>query len=71
MNAATGPQKVDAIAELLTLLVQRQQALHAMHESMMGHMSMMMNKMHNSAGTGSHKERGSGAPARVKRPVRA
>jgi hypothetical protein len=56
MNSAAGPAKVDAIAELLTLLVQRQHAMHAMHESMMAHMSMMMNKMHNGAGAETRKE---------------
>jgi hypothetical protein len=54
MNAATGPQKIDAIAELLTLLVQRQHAMHAMHESMMPHMCTM-EEMHHSGGGKTHK----------------
>ena len=40
MNAATGPEKVDAIAELLTALVQDHRA---MHESMMANMPGMTN----------------------------
>ena len=40
MNAAKGSAKVDAIAVLLTTLVQDRRT---MHESMMSNMSMMMN----------------------------
>ena len=40
MNAAKGPAKVDAIAELLTALVQQ-------HQSMHGNMASMMSMMHN------------------------
>jgi hypothetical protein len=42
MNAANGTAKVDALAELLTTLVQDRRT---MHESMMSNMSMMMNMM--------------------------
>ena len=50
MNSAQGSARVDAIAELLTKLVQDHRA---MHESMMSNMSMMMNMMseHSSGGT--------------------
>jgi len=40
MRAAKGAEKTDAMAELLTTLVQDR---HAMHDAMMSHMSMMMN----------------------------
>ena len=43
MNAATGAARVDAMAELLTALVDHQ---HAMHQSMQANMSMMMGTMH-------------------------
>ena len=36
MNAATGPQKTEAIAALVTAMVQNQ---HAMHEAMAAHMA--------------------------------
>ena len=42
MNAATGAAKVDAIAELLTALVDDR---HAMHQSMQANMSTMMGMM--------------------------
>jgi hypothetical protein len=42
MNAAQGTAKVDAVAELLTALVQDRRT---MHESMMSNMSRMMNMM--------------------------
>lgn len=42
MNAAQGTAKVDAIAELLTVLVQDRRT---MHESMISNMSQMMNMM--------------------------
>ena len=42
MNAATGPAKIEAIAELVTALVEEQRA----HESMMGGMAGKMSKMH-------------------------
>jgi ABC-type glycerol-3-phosphate transport system substrate-binding protein len=48
MNAATGNAKVDAIAELLTTLVQDRKT---MHESMSS-MSMMMNMMGSMHGRG-------------------
>ena len=52
MNAAKGPEKVEAIAELLTALVQSQRTMHEsmMHESMM-HESMMSGGMHGDATT--------------------
>jgi hypothetical protein len=40
MNAAQGPAKVDAIAEVLTALVHE-------HQSMHGNMASMMSMMHN------------------------
>jgi hypothetical protein len=49
MNAAKGNAKVDAMAELLTTLVQDRRA---MHESMMANMSTMMNMMHGRGDTG-------------------
>ena len=42
MNAAKGTEKTNAIAELLTVLVQDQRT---MHDSMMSNMSGMMNMM--------------------------
>ena len=42
MNAATGTAKIDAIAALLTALVEDRRE----HESMMGGMAGMMSKMH-------------------------
>lgn len=42
MNAATGTAKIDAIAELLTALVEDRRQ----HESMMGGMAGAMSKMH-------------------------
>ena len=47
MNAAKGEAKTDAIAELLTALVEDRRH----HESMMANMSGMMSKMHG-GGTG-------------------
>ena len=44
MNAAKGPAKVDAIAEVLTALVQQ-------HQSMHGNMASMMSMMHNAGDT--------------------
>jgi len=49
MNTARGNAKVDAIAELLTALVQDRRS---MHESMMSHMSMMMTMMGTMHGRG-------------------
>jgi hypothetical protein len=45
MNAAQGQAKVDAIAELLTALVQQ-------HQSMHGNMAQMMSMMHGNGGAG-------------------
>jgi hypothetical protein len=49
MDAAHGAAKVDAIAELLTTLVQDRRT---MHESMTSNMSMMMNMMSTMHGAG-------------------
>jgi hypothetical protein len=49
MNADWGTAKVDVAAELLTALVQDRRA---MHESMMSHMSMMMNMTGSAHGCG-------------------
>ena len=54
MNAATGPEKVDAIAELLTALVQDHRA---MHESMMANMPGMTNIWEACAGAGTPPHR--------------
>jgi len=54
MNAAKGQEKVDAIAKLLTVMVQDQRA---MHESMMANMPGMTNMM------GGMRGRGATAPA--------
>jgi hypothetical protein len=44
MNAAQGQAKVDAIAELLTVLVQQHQGMHGNMGQMMSMMSKMQNK---------------------------
>ena len=44
MNAAQGPAKVDAIAEVLTALVQQHQTMH-------GNMASMMSMMHDAGDT--------------------
>ena len=49
MNSARGTEKTDAIAEVLTALVQDQRT---MHDSMMSNMSGMMNMMSNMHGRG-------------------
>ncbi len=56
MNAAKGAAKTDAIAELLTALVQDHRSMRG---SMMTHMSSMMKMMGN---TGGHGDAGSPTP---------
>jgi hypothetical protein len=56
MNTAKGAAKTDAIAELLTAIVQEH---HTMQASMMTNMSNMMNMM---GSTGGHGDAGSSTP---------
>ena len=58
MNAAKGEAKTDAIAELLTALVEDRRH----HESMMANMSGMMSKMH--GGAAEHGQDHAPAPAK-------
>ena len=59
MNAARGNDKVEAMAQLLTTLVQDRRAM----QQSMSNMSMMMNMMGTSSGMGGMRGRGTMNPA--------